>query len=122
MSSSLCGVKQYTSKDPVTCSYCVQPDGFEFPIALSGSYRDISNRKESAFSLLNNIYPFDTHNSSSASIETDNLREGLKSIDNPIFEVKMQILYVRYVRVNVQRSTYDRLHSLEDNYTVLHDK
>ena len=82
-------VEQYTSKSVVTCSWHAKPYKFEPSKAHSDSCGTFSGGNESEFSFLDKFHQHDTYNSSIASIETDNLREGLKSIDNPIFEVKI---------------------------------
>ena len=80
---------QYTSKNGVTCSWHAKPYKFEPPKAISDSCRTFSSGNKSEPSFLDKRYQHNTYDSSMASMETDNLREGLKITVNPIFEVKI---------------------------------
>ena len=79
---------QYTSKSGATCSWHAKPYKFEPSKAISDSCRTFSSGNKSESPFLDKHYQHNTYDSSMASMETDNLREGLKIIVNPIFEVK----------------------------------
>ena len=78
-------VEQGPSKHTTDCSNDVNMS------ASKSTQKNIGpNKANSGYTSDTGLYVLDTHNehnSSIASIKTDNLREGLKSIDNPIFEV-----------------------------------
>ena len=88
-------VEQGTSKDTTVCSNDVK-----LVVSKAIQQNVGPNKANSGYTsdtglpLLDKFYTYDKHNSSIASIETDNLKEGLKSIDNPVFEVILvRIMY-----------------------------
>ena len=75
------------------------PYGFGPSNANSDSCRTYSSGNESELPLLDKLYQHDNRRDSSvaASMEKRNLREELKSIDNPIFEVNWaKVNYVAF--------------------------
>ena len=73
----------------MTSSWHAKPYKFEPPKATSDSCRTFSSGNKSEPHFLDKHYQHITYDSSMASMETDNLREGLKIIVNPNFEVKI---------------------------------
>ena len=92
MNNDCINVEQGTSKDKTVCS-----DNAKLGVSKSTNQTIATNKaicgytSDAGLPLLYNLYTCGEHNSSIAFIETDNLREGLKSIDNPIFEVFLLI-------------------------------